>query len=84
MTTSVELVNRTSKYLDDLQYVNTPDCGCCVSLYSLKIHGYLLIDLFDKLLKHPFILESTCNDCEDIQNSINDLCDTILEGDKYV
>lgn len=61
-----------------------PDCGCCVSLYSIKIEGYLLIDLFNTLLDHPFILESTCNNCEEIQNSINNICDTILEGDKRV
>lgn len=80
MTTSLELVERTRKYLDELEYDNLPDCGCCVSLYDVKIQGYLLKDLFDKLLEHPFILESSCNNCEEIQNSINDLCDSILDG----
>lgn len=80
MTTSVELVKKTHQYLDDLQYKDMPDCGCCVSLYSISIEGHVLMDLFDRLLNHSFILESTCNNCEEIQNSIDNLCDTILEG----
>jgi len=82
MSNSVELIKRTHKYLDDLRYEDTPDCGCCTALYSIKIDGFLLMDLFDKLLNHPFILESTCKDCEEIQNSMDNICDTILEGDK--
>ena len=81
MTTSLELVKKTHQYLEELKYKDMPDCGCCVTIYTVSIPGSYLINLLDSLLSHSFILESTCNDCEEIQNSIDNLCETILEGD---
>lgn len=46
---------------------------------DIQVPAQLVWDLLMDLLAHPFILESTCGDCEEIQNSIDNLCESITK-----
>lgn len=44
---------------------------------KLEVSAKLIYELLAELMAHPFVLESTCNECENIQNSIDNLCESI-------
>ncbi len=49
---------------------------------KLTIDAHLMRILFSNLIAHPYVLESTCGDCEDIQNSMDKLCEQMVHKGK--
>ena len=75
MYDTLELSKQTLDYLNNLWFDENNGYDMTISL-DIK----LVQDLLTKLLAHPFVLESSCKECEYIQNSMDNLCEYILQG----
>lgn len=77
MYDTLEPVNKAITHINEYNEQNC--CLCCEPIFPIEVSAHVLLDLLRSLTAHPHVMESTCGDCEEIQNGVNALCENITE-----